>query len=85
MTRERQRYLWSKLEKLQRSIYYRHEEIPPIEDLIEVVNGNKDRLITVMAMMLAKQNDRIGSLDALTDESSKIIRDNKIDEILIDL
>lgn len=85
MTEGRQRYLWSKLEKLQRSIYYSHDERPPIADLIKVVNGNKDRLITIMAMMLAKQNDRIGSLDALTDETSKIRRDNKIDEILIDL
>lgn len=85
MTKERQRYLWSKLEKVQRNIYYGHEEKPLINDLIEVVNGNKDRLIIIMAMMLAKQNDRIGSLDALTDETSKIRRDNKIDEILLDL
>lgn len=85
MTKERQEYLWSKLEKLQRSVYYNHVERPPIEDLVKTVNGNKDRLITIMATMLAKQNDRIGSLDLLTDEASRKIRDDKIDEILLNL
>lgn len=85
MTKERQEHLWSELEKVQRNIYYGHEEKPPINDLIKVVNGNKDRLIIIMAMMLAKQNDRIGSLDALRDEYSRKVRNSKVDEILLDL
>ncbi len=85
MTKERQEHLWSEIEKVQRNIYYGHEEKPPINDLIKVVNGNKDRLITIMAMMLSKQNDRIGSLDALRDEFFRKVRDRAIDEILLDL
>lgn len=85
MTQERQDHLWRQLHKVQKFYYYDEVEENATDELLKAVNGNKDRLIQIMAVMLARQNDTIGSIDLLNIPEYVKIKNDKIDKILLEL
>ena len=60
MTENRVKHLQSELSNLQRDMYYRNEWIDSLEELLKVVNGNKDRLILILTALLIEQNPECG-------------------------
>ena len=84
MTESRQDTLLNELHELQRSYYYDHKEKRELKHLLKVVNGNKDRLITILAIMLAETNGEIGNSGVLG-EMIQEQKTNKINEILLRL
>ena len=84
MTKGRQESVESQLHELQRSYYYNHEDKRELKHLLKMVNGNKDRLILILVMMLARHNDEIGSVHVLG-ELKKESKNSIIDEILLEL